>query len=191
MAWQEFKTLQAAESEHVAKCFGLYHFDPNSCAAEGNPTVQSMHAILHGSFAIRRSKSSTKSTKSTKTRTGSSSPEPLPVLEKPQLCALVMERFDCSLHDLTFVNLMEPEVTSFARVGRLYVWYFDLFSRFGKVKALTSLNNFKKFWPEQGSICLSCSTSGPCPSSFSSNPSPGREASKYLDCKWGQSGCPG
>lgn len=133
MAWQEFKMLQAASSEHVAKCFGLYHVDPTSCAAEGNPAVQSMQAILHGSFGIKRSKTSTKSTKSTKIGS-SSSPEPKPVLEKPQLCALVMERFDCSLFDLTFVNLTEPEVTSFARVRRLCVWHFG-FHVFGRVKA--------------------------------------------------------
>jgi len=108
MAWQEFKTLQAASSEHVAKCFGLYHVDPTSCAAEGNPAVQSMQAILHGSFGSKRSKTSTRSTKSTKIGS-SSSPEQQPGFEKPQLCALLMERFDCSLHDLTFVNLTEPE----------------------------------------------------------------------------------
>lgn len=123
MAWQEFKTLQAASSEHVAKCFGLYHVDPTSCAAEGNPAVQSMQAILHGSFGSKRSKTSTRSTKSTKIGS-SSSPEPQPGFEKPQLCALLMERFDCSLHDLTFVNLTEPEVTSFARVRRLCILYF-------------------------------------------------------------------
>ena len=106
---------------------------PTSCAAEGNPAVQSMQAILHGSFGIKRSKTSTKSTKSTKIGS-SSSPEPKPVLEKPQLCALVMERFDCSLFDLTFVNLTEPEVTSFARVRRLCVWHFG-FHVFGRVKA--------------------------------------------------------
>ena len=104
--------LQAVASEHVATCFGLYHFDADSEVAEKIPAIQCVQSALNGHFGSRaqsrssRSRSSSRSTRETKLSTASSEGQ------RSKLCALLMERMDYSLHHLTCFSFLEPEASS-------------------------------------------------------------------------------
>lgn len=107
--------LQAAASEHVAGYAGLYHFD---ISAEGVPAIQTIQSILNGHFGSKASKASkvskvskgskskTTSTRDTKTCSNCKTSSECP---KSKVCALLMERFEYSLHELTCFNFLEAE----------------------------------------------------------------------------------
>ena len=117
VAFQEATMLQAAASQHVASCLGLYHFDADS-AAERLPAVQNFSHFSHlnGHFTKGPSKSTRSSSRSRgSTRSCRSSQETKPSSDEPKpsrLCALLMERLDYSLHDLTVFSFLESEATS-------------------------------------------------------------------------------
>eukprot|EP00438_Fugacium_kawagutii_P027163 Skav214892 [mRNA] locus=scaffold1561:72761:77433:- [translate_table: standard] len=106
IALQEAKMLQAAASEHVAGYAGLYHIDISPAAEV--PAIQTIQSILNGRFGSKTSKTS----KGSKRTTSSTRDGTWKASERPgsKVCALLMERFEYSLHDLTCFNFLETEV---------------------------------------------------------------------------------